>query len=72
MASHESYCDRGRVGRVCHPVDLPPGLPHGDPEAERPEAITGRIEGCPRIAARLRQIDGMPHGSQRARSVAVK
>ncbi len=26
--------------------------PHGDPGAELPEALTGRVKGCPRVAAR--------------------
>lgn len=43
----------GRVAdRVWHPVDLPSGLPHGAPGAELPQAITGRVEGCPRDTAR--------------------
>ena len=69
MAGHQR-AGLGWVDRVGHPVDLPPGLPHGDPGAELPESLTGRVEGCPRVAARsgLHQIDGMPHEPQRARS----
>ncbi len=61
------------MDRVWHPVDLPAGLPHGAPGAEPPEAIAGPHRGLPpgRRAVGLRQIDGMPHEPQRARSVAV-
>jgi hypothetical protein len=50
MAGHKHGL--GWVDRVRHPVDLPPGLPHGDPGTELTEVAAGRIEGCPRIAAR--------------------
>jgi hypothetical protein len=61
------------VGRVRHPIDLPPGLPHGSPGAELPEAVAGRVVGCPRGAvwSGSAKADGMPHGSQRARSSVV-
>ncbi|MCA1695947.1 MAG: hypothetical protein LC749_15155, partial [Actinobacteria bacterium] len=51
MAGHKHGL-AGRVDRVGHPVDLPPGLPRGDPGTELTEVAAGRIEGCPRIAAR--------------------
>ncbi len=50
MAGHKR--GQGRVDSVWHPIDLHPGLPHGDPGAELPEALAGRVEGCPRLAAR--------------------
>ncbi len=34
------------------PSISPQGLPHGDPGAALPAALTGRVEGCPRVAAR--------------------
>ncbi len=51
MAGHKRGPRLGRVDSVWHPIDLPPGLPHGDPGAELHEVVAGRVEGCPRVAA---------------------
>jgi hypothetical protein len=51
MAGHQRGPRLGRVDRVWHPIDLPPGLPRGDPGAELPEVVAYRVEGCPRVAA---------------------
>jgi hypothetical protein len=46
---------------MCHPADLPEGVPHGHPWAERGKVGCGCVEGRPRAAARSvwRQVDGM-------------
>jgi hypothetical protein len=41
----------GYLGRVWYPIDLPKGLPHGNPGAEPDDAGAGSVEGCPRAAA---------------------
>ena len=55
-----------------HPVDLHEGLPHAVPGAELHEAGRRSHRGLPpgRRADGLRQVDGMPRKSQRARSRA--
>ena len=59
---------RGRV--VWHPVSLPGGLPRAAPGASLTKSADGGQGMLPpgqRVVG-LRQADGMPHNSQRARS----
>lgn len=48
-------------GGPCHPADLPEGVPHGHPWAERGKVGCSCVEGRPRASARSvwRQVDGM-------------
>jgi hypothetical protein len=73
MAGHEHCCGQAGLGRGVASHPPPYGLPHGSPGAEPDDARTGCIEGCPRAAvwSGWRQIDEMPHESQRARSSAI-
>lgn len=55
---------------VWHPVSLPQGLPPAAPGASLGNLADGREEMLPpgqRVVG-LRQADGMPHSTQRARS----
>jgi hypothetical protein len=73
MAGHEHCCGQAGLGRGCGIPSTSLWAPHGSPGAEPDDARTGCIEGCPRAAvwSGWRQIDEMPHESQRARSSAI-
>ncbi len=60
------------MDRVWHPVDLPKGY-HAAPRGRVPRGCRRLRRGLPpgRRAVGLRQVDGMPHVSQRARSSMV-
>jgi hypothetical protein len=58
----------GRVGgAVRHPIDLPEGYHAATRGAELIEVGSRAVEGCApeRRVVGLRQVDGMPHSSQR-------
>jgi hypothetical protein len=75
--SRKSCCGWVGVGRVWHPLDLPPGLSHGNPGAELGHSHMRRfrrglppgcpVKGCARVGSDTGAVSGLPGSVSRAR-----